>query len=195
VARLLDDREVFDALRIDPYYRYVAAQFADSAGPLARLVDSVWSHRFCLVHGDFSPKNLLVWPDGLLLVDFETGHYGDPAFDLGFFNTHLVLKAFRAAPRHEPFFAMCEEFWRTYSAALAPRVGPAESVALAQRAVLNLAGCLWARLDGKSPVDYFNDPMRREAVRSLARRVLHDPPRTWGEMLAEGRQAARRATE
>jgi aminoglycoside phosphotransferase (APT) family kinase protein len=50
------------------------------------------------VHGDFSPKNLLVWEGRVMLIDCEVGHYGDPAFDLGFFVTHLVLKAIWLGP-------------------------------------------------------------------------------------------------
>jgi 5-methylthioribose kinase len=46
------------------------------------------------VHGDFSPKNLLIYGNSLMLIDFEVGHYGDPAFDLGFFLSHLTLKAY-----------------------------------------------------------------------------------------------------
>jgi len=42
------------------------------------------AHRICLVLADFSPKNILITDQGIHLVDFETAHYGDPAFDLGF---------------------------------------------------------------------------------------------------------------
>ncbi len=73
------------------------------------------------MHADFSPKNLLVYDGGrgLMMVDFETGHYGDPAFDLGFFLSHLVLKAFYHAPRHEPLLELTEQFWIAYRETLA----------------------------------------------------------------------------
>ena len=44
------------------------------------------------MHADFSPKNVLITDERIVLVDFETGHLGDPAFDLGFFLSHLLLK-------------------------------------------------------------------------------------------------------
>ena len=43
---------------------------------------------------------------GLTVVDFETTHLGDPAFDLGSFASHLLLKALREAPAHEPISRM-----------------------------------------------------------------------------------------
>ena len=46
-----------------------------------------------LVHGDVSPKNILVGPDGPVLLDAECAWFGDPAFDLAFCLNHLLLKA------------------------------------------------------------------------------------------------------
>ena len=45
-----------------------------------------------LVHGDFSPKNLLIGPHGPVILDAECAWYGDPAFDLAFVLNHLLLK-------------------------------------------------------------------------------------------------------
>ena len=52
-------------LRLDPYYRQIAGVHESLAPDIERLIDSVWSERHCLVHGDFSPKNLLVYGDRL----------------------------------------------------------------------------------------------------------------------------------
>src|SRR5262249_45961251 len=78
------DTIVFFELRVDPFYRRIAAVHPAIASAITRLIDEMAAHPLCLVHADFSPKNLLVHPDGLSLVDYETVHYGDPAFDLGF---------------------------------------------------------------------------------------------------------------
>ena len=56
VATRLDDRTFFEALRLDPYYRQIARVHTDLAPPITELIESVWSHRHCLVHGDFSPR-------------------------------------------------------------------------------------------------------------------------------------------
>jgi len=196
VAAALDDRRVFDELRLDPYFRTVARRHPDAAPLLDRLAESVWSRRLCLVHADFSPKNLLVYAGGLMMVDFETGHYGDPAFDLGFFLTHLVLKGFYHAPGHEPLFGLTDRFWSAYRETIAALIASGyqreEAVSviadLERHAILNFAGCAWARLDGKSPVEYLTDGRRRDQVRRLCRGVLKDPPDRWIDVLGRCRE-------
>jgi 5-methylthioribose kinase len=178
VAAEFDDRAFFDQLRIDPYYRHLARHDGELAPPIERLIESVWTHRHSLVHGDFSPKNLLVWPGHLLLIDFEVGHYGDPAFDLGFFLTHLVLKSVWAGGRRDDYLQLAGEFWRSYQAELMNAVSPTELRELEGRMVWNLAGCMLARVAGKSRVDYLT-PEQQAHVRRLARRWLIDSPPTW----------------
>lgn len=177
-ADALNDRQFFDDLRLDPYYRQVARVHPDLAAPLEGLVASVWEHRRSLVHGDFSPKNLLVWPAGLMLIDCEVGHYGDPAFDLGFFLTHLVLKSLTFHRRWSEYIALPQTFWASYAATVAPRAGRDEWQALEARAQLNLAGCMLARIDGKSRVEYLTQP---DPIREWARRLLLHPSATWEE--------------
>ena len=181
IAAQLDDRTYFDQLRIDPYYRQIAKVHSDLAPPIQQLIDSVWSHRLCLVHGDFSPKNLLVWKGRIMLIDCEVGHYGDPAFDLGFFLTHLVLKAIWSGPRRSHYMDVatifCNEYWKN----LGGFVSDSELTPLKSRAIFNLAGCLLARVDGKSPVDYLT-PLQRERVRALSRESLALPGRGWEDV-------------
>jgi len=124
------------------------------------------------------------------LIDYEVGHYGDPAFDLGFFASHLVLKAFYRAPNQGPYLDLLAKFWRQYRADLAPRTGNAELLELEQRAVWNTAGCLLARLHGKSPIDYLQAADRRAAVERLAESFLtgDSASRSWDLLLAAADQ-------
>jgi 5-methylthioribose kinase len=177
IASVLDDRSYFDQLRLDPYYRHVARVHSDLAPHLERLIDSVWDHRRCLVHGDFSPKNLLIWSGQIMLIDFEVGHYGDPAFDLGFFLTHLILKSMWSGSRREEYLGLVESFWSAYQQPLARTVLTDELADLERRMLFNLAGCMLARVDGKSPVDYLSDA-HKTLVRQLARAWLAEPPVT-----------------
>jgi hypothetical protein len=175
VAAALADRQFFEALRVDPYYRHVQRLHPHVATPLEDLIASLETNRLCLVHGDYSPKNLLVTPQAVWLIDFEVGHFGDPAFDLGFFLTHVMLKAVHAGPAAASRLELVPVFWQAYAAALLPRVGPAALAALAQRTLGHLAGCMLARVDGKSPVDYLT--AREQAiVRDLACAWLRQPP-------------------
>src|SRR5580704_17135550 len=174
VARQFDDRQVFVELRVDPFYRHIARVHPRIAGAIDALVDEMWRTRACLVHADYSPKNVLLVDsekDGLTitLVDFETAHYGDSAFDLGFFLSHLMLKAVRAGTGAGAHLRLAQTFWERYSTANAVLANEAgfEPADLERRAVAHLAGCSLARVDGTSPVDYLPQSRQRERVRSV----------------------------
>ncbi len=184
VERELGDATLFDELRIDPYYRTLARERSDAAPFVEPVIESLGANRRSLVHADFSPKNLLVFDGGLMMVDFETGHFGDPAFDLGFFTSHLVLKACHKIPRHEAYLALVESFWRSYSPAMEPRIGSLELRQLQSRGVQHFAACAWARLDGKSPVEYLTDAGRRDQMRSLCREVFESGVADWPGVMA-----------
>jgi aminoglycoside phosphotransferase (APT) family kinase protein len=182
---LLGDRTVFDELRIDPFYRYVAAAHDDLRPPLARLIERMEAEQLSAVHADFSPKNVLVTRDpsraggeaAIMLVDFETGHYGDPAFDLGFFLSHLLLKAVRFAERSDEYMRLATTFWDRYREGFEANAPPAlRECHLEGRSVLHLGACMLARIDGKSPVDYLTRDDDRELVRRFCRRLILEPP-------------------
>jgi len=182
IARDLDDRSYFDRLRLDPYYRQIARVHADLSPAIERLIDSVWQNRRALVHGDFSPKNLLIWPGNVMLIDFEVGHFGDPAFDLGFFLTHLVLKSVWAGQRCGEYLNVAGQFWRSYQSNVQPVIGSDDWIALERRGMWNLAGCMLARVDGKSRVEYLSVAQQR-FVRELSRRWIVTPPGSWREAI------------
>jgi 5-methylthioribose kinase len=182
----LADTTVFDQLRIDPFYRTVARAHPDLAAPLDALTTAMAAVPLrTFVHADFSPKNILVHSGGLTLVDFETAHAGDPAFDLGFFLSHLLLKAFRAAPRERPYLELTNHFWTAYSAELGQALDA--DTGLARRAHAHAAACALARVDGKSLVDYLTPPSQ-DAVRRWAVAALLATPAGWDEMLANAAQ-------
>jgi aminoglycoside phosphotransferase (APT) family kinase protein len=184
IAKRLDDRSYFEQLRLDPYYRQIARVHVDLTLGIERLIDSVWQNRRSLVHGDFSPKNLLVWPSHMMLIDFEVGHYGDPAFDLGFFLTHLVVKSVWAGERRSEYLKTADDFWQTYQATMLRTVSSEEIALLEQRMLWNLAGCMLARVDGKSPVEYLALD-QQSVVRELARSWIIDPPRMWADAIGD----------
>jgi aminoglycoside phosphotransferase (APT) family kinase protein len=184
------DTTVFVELRVDPFYRRVAQAAPAVAPAIDRLIDEMFASSVSLVHADFSPKNVLIAGGRIVLVDFETGHYGDPAFDLGFFFSHLLLKSVRRADRCEDYFALVGDFWRKYLEGLEPLAAspPFAPAEIARRTTAHLAGCMWARVDGTSKVDYLNQS-HKAVVREFCSRLLLDPPADWETVLGRWRDS------
>ena len=156
------DQTVFDVLRLDPYYRFTAARHPDCAAHFERLLDSP---RVSLVHGDWSPKNLLVAGDDVTAIDFEVVHYGDPCFDTGFLFCHLLLKSIHL-PAHAGSFQECAAaVWAALDLSH-PWLWP--------RTMAHLGGLLLARADGKSPAEYLTEP-ERDRLRRLAKKLIAQP--------------------
>jgi len=166
------DQSLFIQGRIDPYHRTAAILHPDLEPAIAAEVDRILSIRQVLVHGDYSPKNIVVYPDNILILDFEVAHYGDPAFDVAFCLTHLILKAAHSAPRHQPYLACAHRFWETYRLG----VGTAFDPGLDSAVVAELGCLLLARIDGKSKIEYITDESTQDFVRRLARHLLLTPP-------------------
>jgi aminoglycoside phosphotransferase (APT) family kinase protein len=162
----------FEAIRIEPYLRAAARAHPDLAGPLEGLAATTAATKLTLVHGDVSPKNILVGPRGPVFIDAECAWYGDPAFDLAFCLNHLLLKCRWVPPAAPQFLASFERLAATYLAGV--EWEPRER--LESRAAQLLPGLFLARIDGKSPVEYLTDERDKEVVRRTARALLADPP-------------------
>lgn len=180
VAPVFDDRTNFESLRMEPYFRYAATQLPAAAAFLEGVVESVQGRRLALVHGDYSPKNLLVWKGRLVLVDHETIHFGDPAFDLGFSLTHLLSKGNHLAHLRAEFAAAARLHWRSYRDTLGRDLPWAED--LEPHAVRLTIACLIARVVGRSRLEYLDDASQGRQLRS-ASALAADPPETIGELV------------
>lgn len=177
------DPTVFIQGRIDPYHRTTARAHPDLADMLEAEVQRMLARRLTLVHGDFSPKNMFVYSDHVLLLDFEVAHWGDPAFDAAFCTTHLVLNAIKFPARHDVYLNAASQFWNAYARGVT--AGRTDSHPLAgceretERATVVELGCLLlARIDGKSKIGYITDDATKDLVRSIAREILVTAPDT-----------------
>ena len=54
----------FDALRIEPYFHVTAEAHPDMRARFIELAGTTASTHLAVVHGDVSPKNILIGPDG-----------------------------------------------------------------------------------------------------------------------------------
>jgi 5-methylthioribose kinase len=175
----LADPLVFIQLRVNPFYRCIQERRPEVALAVERIIERMLSVKEALCHGDYSPKNILVHAQGFTLVDYETAHLGDPTMDLGFFLSHIILKAVKNLALRSQFFELTRTFWRSYGATATFQL----RACLEERAVEHFGVCLLARIDGTSPVDYLPEEPKRQAVRRLGQVVLLKGPRKWDDVL------------
>jgi len=161
----------FHAIRLEPYLVETARAHPALAAGLLATAERTAATRRVLVHGDVSPKNILLGPHGPVLLDAECAWFGDPAFDVAFCLNHFLLKAAHL-PAHAP--ALMGAF-RAFAAAYFRHAGWEPAAELRARVAALLPGLALARVDGKSPVEYLGAP-QREAVRAAAIRLLRAPP-------------------
>ena len=183
VAEEFPTDHLIDALRLDPYLRFTASRHPDLSARILAVLDTTASSKCALVHGDVSPKNILVAKrDGHpVLLDAECAWYGDPAFDAAFCLNHLVLKSIHMPPLAEDLRAQAKAFAATWLDHF-----PAAMRAELDRRTAALLPCLMlARVDGKSPVEYLSEP-GRETVRGLARPMIAEPRDTVVQVIEDG---------
>jgi aminoglycoside phosphotransferase (APT) family kinase protein len=174
----------FHALRVEPYLLTTAARVPAVRAILKTEAKRLAATALALVHGDFSPKNLLVTPRRVVLLDAEVAWFGDPAFDTAFLLTHLHLKALVHRRRPGPFLQLAAAFWTSYTAALAGHA----SKDLERRTVHLLLCLLLARVHGKSPAEYLTPP-QRALVTAFAVRHLPRSPATLRSLAAAWQSA------
>lgn len=167
-----DDLGFFEELRIEPYYTYTAAKHPGIAAVFERAAEACRRKRRGLVHGDWSPKNILVDSAGSpLALDFECVHFGDPAYDAAFLLNHLLLKSIHRPASTEAYEACA----RAYLEPTANRI-------TLEEILIHLPPLLLARVDGKSPVEYLTKEQTQAEVRRLAYGLIEHAPASPSEI-------------
>lgn len=147
---LFGEKSFFKTLRLEAYYEFTSAQLPESKPFFDTLISETLETDETVVHGDFSPKNILVADGKLILLDHEVMHYGDPAFDIGFCLTHLLSKANHLDECRNHFREAAHIFWRSY------RKIYITGNAGEYRAARHTLACLLSRIKGRSPLEYLN---------------------------------------
>ena len=176
---------IFHAIRLEPYLLATARRHADIAPQLLSLAQRTATTKRALVHGDVSPKNILLGRAGPIFLDAECAWHGDPAFDVAFCLNHLLLKCI-ALPRSvddllQAFFAFVSRYMAT--------VDWEDVRKIEQRCVTLLPALTLARIDGKSPVDYISTEEDKQRVREIARALIVEPRASLGELAEAWRVA------
>jgi hypothetical protein len=176
LSKTFADRSFFESLRIEPYYVYSAGQVPRAARFYEALIADTRATAAALVHGDYSPKNVLIHHDRLVLLDHEVIHWGDPGFDVGFALTHFLSKAHHKPAIRNAFVSMARFFHTVYCGTIG-----ADEPGEPSR-VRHTLGCLLARVVGRSPLEYLT-PEERDRQREAVVRLMHDVPRDVPELI------------
>ncbi len=162
----------FEDIRIEPYLRATGRAHPPLAARFAALAEATLANKRALVHGDISPKNILIGKHGPVFLDAECAWFGDPAFDLAFCLNHLLLKGARSGAAREPYLAA----YRALASAYLEGVDWEPRKAIEARAAALLPALFLARIDGKSPVEYLAAEAEKDAVRRCATPLVEQPP-------------------
>jgi aminoglycoside phosphotransferase (APT) family kinase protein len=168
LAVQFDDRAHLFDLRIRPYHQRVAERQPRLAAAVDSVVERMLRDRQCLVHGDFSPKNLLTDGPAVVVLDCEVAHWGDPRFDVAFCLSHLLLKTLHSPGCADQLAEAATAYLDAYAA---------EGLPILDDELSRATGCLvLARVIGDSPVEYLDTAGLREAAFRLGEGLLLRPP-------------------
>lgn len=150
VAKLFNTLKDFQQLRIEPYLLKTGERHPELQTYFQEEAKRLASKKVCLVHGDYSPKNILVSLERLVVLDCEVAWYGDPVFDVAFLLNHMVLKALYLHDNR--LVNLAENIWASYK-----KYAKTVVHGTFEKELVHLLKMLMlARVDGKSPVEYLN---------------------------------------
>lgn len=178
-----DNSDDFHALRLEPYLIFTATKHPELASQLNALADVQFRARQVLVHGDVSPKNILLRDSAPILLDAECATMGDASFDIAFCLNHLLLKAVHVPTLRDALWQEATAFWSAYRAYITWE--PPE--ALEARVAALLPALFLARVDGKSPVEYLTTT-EADLVRAIALPLVAAPPKDLASLIETIRQ-------
>lgn len=180
VAQTFATDALFDDMRLDPYLRTTAGRHPNLSARILAVLEDTAANRLALVHGDLSPKNILVRKatGAPVILDAECAWFGDPAFDAGFCLNHLVLKAMHMPAHADVLRASALAFMKTWLSHFDAGV----AAVLEQRTAALLPCLMLARVDGKSPLEYLS-PEGQAAVRRVSLPLIAEPPVSVGAIL------------
>lgn len=174
LAAAFGTREYFELLRIQPFFVRAAERNPEARASIDRVIELLRAPGRVLVHGDYSPKNMLARDAQVVILDWEVVHWGEPRFDIAFCLSHLLLTGWRCGSSESCYYAACRAFTDSYV-----EHGPIGSD---DKVLARVIGALvLARVDGDSPVNFLHE-LHVEEVRRRALRLLLEPAPSWFEL-------------
>jgi len=168
--------ELFEQLRVSPFYRAVATKNPNLQAVINSLIEEITNEKIALVHGDFSPKNILATPDNSpIVLDFEVAHTGNPVFDLAFVSAHLLCKTIRtqSAAEKVAITSTALKFLASYR--------QTSRISIAKSLPQHVALIALARVEGVSPVNYLDESAQQKLV-AITNAALLDSTMTYEQL-------------
>ena len=169
---------LFEQLRVTPFYRAVAKVNPALDSRIQELITEITTVKTTLVHGDFSPKNIMIsGSDKPIVLDFEVMHTGNPVFDLGFVSAHLLCKYLRTddESHKKPLRETAISFINSYTQTC--------NIEVAKSLPHHVAVLALARVEGVSPVNYLDDAGKAR-VQSVTKAAIANPQMTFEGLFA-----------
>ena len=164
-------QDIFYAIRLEPYLEATASKHPHLKEALFSLSKRTSNTRPVMIHGDTSPKNIMIGPNGPVFIDAECACMGDPAFDLAFCLKHFLLKCLWVPRESEKFLNCFEVMAKSYLS----EVSWEQPDAVEARTASLLPGLFLGRIDGKSPIEYISKESEKNKVRRCATEFLLRP--------------------
>ena len=169
---------LFDQLRVTPFYRAVAKVNPALDNRIQELITEITTIKITLVHGDFSPKNIMITgADKPIVLDFEVMHTGNPVFDLGFVSAHLLCKYLRTEDLAQ------RALLRETAIAFKNSYAQTCNIPVANSLPHHVAVIALARVEGVSPVNYL-DEAAKARVQSVTKAEIANPDITFEGLFA-----------
>ena len=185
IKELFANKDIFYGLRISPYIEFTVGKYPELKEFADQIIEETMNKNITLVHGDYSPKNIMVTPGGISVLDYEVAHCGHPAFDLAFFSNHFVLKSVKFNRYGMAYLTMLKYMVDLYF----EKMNFMDKSEFEDSYIRILAMLMLARIDGKSPVEYLvDDSLRQQFVRDLSFSMMKGTIRTFDQfyqMLSE----------
>ena len=170
--KFINNSKNFYDLRLDAYFNEVGRVYPDLKKIIKNIIKNYKKYSSTLVHGDFSPKNILIFNKNIKYIDAETCNFGDPVFDVVYFGNHLLLKSIHIPDKKNKFIKSYENFFSTYLKS----IKFSQRKNFIDRCIAMVPIMLLARIDGKSPVEYITKKNIKNKIRLLSFNLINDPP-------------------
>jgi 5-methylthioribose kinase len=176
---LFGNKKYFHQLRIEPFFEFLKCKYPDLKKNIDQHIAICLERESSIVIGDYSPKNILVCDEQVVVIDFEVIHYGDTSFDLGFLTTHLLLKSLHAWKLRHSYYDILQATVDGYFSC----IQFAKRADLELQCIQQLAWILLARVDGKSPIEYISEEKDKQLIRYASREILNNNMKTYKEVI------------